>query len=1069
MVLFKGIHDAVHSRPSRPQVDACSFSAAICFTLASSGLKLFDGASHEHKNSEHSVAHPLRHKDNESHTSKVELGSLFKEDEQEPSRLDSNGVDSKEPLSTSASGKGADVTSSEAPAGNPFNILSSSSFETKKGPSTSHLESSILHNAFFTKPEFDSKSVSSTRSEFTAVYHVSSVTEYTSKPGSSDSYGDSKKGLKENGGKPAAGARSQKPSTLDNNEGMQKYNWTTFGSASVSRHSPSSHGNLSKEVKEKELQQMARATGLQLPTVDNKHQTPTSHRAPHKALDKAYEKLTHQSSIKPSQSHSSDASGSLNEASYSSFARHSAASIQNSPAPSPEHTNKVSKRELGPTKEREPEAAKECESEAAKEQELVADKERESETAKERELEAAKERGVDKHQGILDSTSTKSIERKEDMVHLKLAAPELKRRHDVTKPAVADSATASSTHNQPLPPVSVIQSKYLRQSSSNFVPSEHRHELSTCSSPDNPDNSEEQYFLLDETESPNSNHGSGMSGINNNNKNTDLCFKANTSTLTPSIEAYKKDIVTIGSPVPTTSTTGATVRTPASQPHEDHAYRLKPSKEATAASTANATAPKAQVTSDSSRAERGPMSVVPPAGAPAYDRHHATVHSHNERNDSRPIHSAAGPAAVSPVARAALPSAASRNMPQQNEIKTVTPTAVPPTVTIPTTTSKSDRAEPHKYQEQRQQTGSVKENDDITSAKPVSTQPKIDPTLLATPTTKPMIVGMQEAKMPSRPPAPKPLSAQTHGALYNNSEITPTPQIHEKSNFAKRSPVSASMDTAVSHNHIDSMKVPVAQLPKKEQDTKISPISSLASDNKDKDKYKGEDMNNSNAKGDLTAEKLEPVPRSVIPPQQELAVSNSAQAPITTTKSVSLPIPAPRPATMVSVAAVPAAALTPDRHGTELSRDVKKLKTNEQQHQQGQEHSNVNAQVPVNTAMPTPSPIPVLHPTTMASAAAVPAAALTPGRHDNVLTHDISKLKATEPAEQSQQHRDHSNVRAQTPVSGAKLSSSPIPAPRPIAMASIADMPAATLTSGRYGTERNHDINNSRTSKQHYP
>ncbi|KAF9895543.1 hypothetical protein BX616_009449, partial [Lobosporangium transversale] len=142
------------------------------------------------------------------------------------------------------------------------------------------------------------------------------------------------------------------------------------------------------------LQQMARATGLQLPTVDNKHQTPTSHRAPHKALDKAYEKLTHQSSIKPSQSHSSDASGSLNEASYSSFARHSAASIQNSPyddvapairstsqpsiaptAPSPEHTNKVSKRELGPTKEREPEAAKECESEAAKEQELVADKE----------------------------------------------------------------------------------------------------------------------------------------------------------------------------------------------------------------------------------------------------------------------------------------------------------------------------------------------------------------------------------------------------------------------------------------------------------------------------------------------------------------------------------------------------------------------------------------------------------------------------------------------------------------------------------------------------------------------
>ncbi|KAF9913545.1 hypothetical protein BX616_009902, partial [Lobosporangium transversale] len=401
--------------------------------------------SHEHKNSEHSAAHPLRHKDNESHTSKMELGSLFKEDEQEPSRLDGNGVDSKEPLSTSVSGKGAYVT--EAPAGNLFNILSSSSFETKKGPSTSHLESSILHNAFFTKPEFDSKSASSTRSKFTAIYHVSSVTEYTSKPCSPDSYEDSKKELKENEGKPAAGGSSQKPSTLDNNESMQKYNWTTFGSASVSRHSPSSYGNLNKEVKEKEPEQMARATGLQLPTVHNKHQTPTSHRAPHKALDKAYEELTHQASIKPSQGHSSDASGSLNEASYPSFARHSAASIQNPPyddvtpairstsqpsiaptcsitsitaqeylddstpnthnAPSSEHTNKVSKRELGPTKERESETAKERESEAAKEQELVADKERESETAK--------ERGVDKHQGILDSTSTKSLERKEDL------------------------------------------------------------------------------------------------------------------------------------------------------------------------------------------------------------------------------------------------------------------------------------------------------------------------------------------------------------------------------------------------------------------------------------------------------------------------------------------------------------------------------------------------------------------------------------------------------------------------------------------------------------------------------
>ncbi|KAF9895729.1 hypothetical protein BX616_008952, partial [Lobosporangium transversale] len=249
-----------------------------------------------------------------------------------------------------------------------------------------------------------------------------------------------------------------------------------------------------------------------------------------------------------------------------------------------------------------------------------------------------------------------------------------------------------------------------------------------------------------------------------------------------------------------------------------------------------------------------------------------------------------------------------------------------------------------------------------------------------------------------RPPAPKPSSAQTHGALYNSSEITPTPQIHEKTNFAKHAPVSASMDTAASHNHVDSMKVPVAQLPKKEQDIKISPISTLASDNKDK--YKGEDMNNSNTKGDLTAEKFKPVPQPVIPPQRELAVSNSVQAPITTTESPSSPIPAPRPATMVSVAAVPAAALTPDRHGTELSRDVNKLKTNERQYQQGQEHGNVNAQVPVNTAMSTPSPIPVPHPTTMASVAAVPGAALTPGRHDNALTYDISKLKATEPAEQ---------------------------------------------------------------------
>ncbi|KAF9895480.1 hypothetical protein BX616_009608, partial [Lobosporangium transversale] len=98
----------------------------------------------------------------------------------------------------------------------------------------------------------------------------------------------------------------------------------------------------------------------------------------------------------------------------------------------------------------------------------------------------------------------------------------------------------------------------------------------------------------------------------------------------------------------------------------------------------------------------------------------------------------------------------------------------------------------------------------------------------------------------------------------------------------------------------------------------------------------------------------------------------------------------------------------------------------------------------------------------------MPAATLTSGRHGTERNYDISNLKTSE-QHYYPQHQEQSNVQFQVPVSGAKPSSSPIPAPRPIAMASVASTPAAALTSGRHGTERSHDINNLRTSEQHYP